>query len=60
MDKNIFAKKIVSDLAEIQAKNQTEIMKLAAAITKKPSAHQSAQDSDSETENIRQLVPPPL
>ena len=42
----------MSDLAKLLAENQKEMMKLVAPITKRSSAHQNAQDSDSQTENI--------
>ena len=45
-------KEIMSDLDKLLAENQNEMMKLVARTTKKSSAHQNAQDSDSETENI--------
>ena len=50
--KTSLRKEIMSDLTKILAENQKEMMKLVAPITKKSSAHQNAQDSDSETENI--------
>ena len=42
----------MSDLAKILAENQEKMMKLVAPTIIKPSAHQNAQDPDSETENI--------
>ena len=45
-------KEIVSHLAKMLAETQTEMMKLAAPITKKASTYQNAEDSDPETENI--------
>ena len=45
-------KEIRSDLEQILAENQNEMMKLVAPMAKQSSAHQNAQDSDSESENI--------
>ena len=42
----------MSDLAEILAKNQEEIMKLVAPVIKKSLVYQNTHDFDSETENI--------
>ena len=50
--KKYLRKQLMSDLGKIFAQNQKERMKPVAPIDKKSSAHQNAQDADSETENI--------
>ena len=50
--KTYLRKEIMFDLAKLLAENKKEMIKLVAPITTKSSAHQNAQDSDSETENI--------
>ena len=43
---------MMTDLANMSAENQKEMMKLTVPMAKKSFAHQNVQDSDSETENI--------
>ena len=50
--KTSLRKEIMSDLAEISAENQKEILKLMAPSNKKRPARLDDQDSDSEPENI--------
>ena len=45
-------KKIMSDLAEMLAENQKEMVKLIELLSKKQPVHPNNQDSDSESENI--------
>ena len=42
----------MSDLTELLAKNQKEMMEHVVPFIKKSSDHQNIQDTDSETENI--------
>ena len=45
-------KKIMSDLVEMLAENQKEMVKLTELLSKKQPVHPNNQDSDSESENI--------
>ena len=50
--KTTLRKEIMSDLTEILAGNQKEMLKLIAPSNKKQTIHMNAQDSDSEPENV--------